>query len=146
SRRALTRSGLCTACCPAVAAYLRYPALSALSEQFVNPDQLVFRPEIDLDPAARALADDADACAEGEPQAFFGGARVHVHWLWRCRLGGRVRVASLLHHRFGLADREASGDDVAREPALLGAGGEGQQGACVAHRERARGDLGADFV
>ena len=62
-------------------------------------------PRIDLDAAARALADDADFCAEEELEAIFGRARVDVY-----RFGGRrfarwrAALDELFHQRLGLAN------------------------------------------
>ena len=49
-----------------------------LGELFEKANQLVFRPEIDLDTAPLALADDADAGAEDETELFLGCPCVNV--------------------------------------------------------------------
>src|SRR5437762_13218112 len=59
-------------------------SLSPLGELFVDTNQLVFGSEVDLDPAARAVPDDAHACAEEEFEFLFRSTCVHVH-----RFGGR---------------------------------------------------------
>ena len=119
-----------------------------LGQVLVDPLQLVFVRERDLDgpPLPRAL--DLDRRAEREAQLLFGGARVDV--LLRgvgCALSApRLASSVLLDERFGLAHRQAARDDVARDAALIGLGGERHDGARVAHRQRAGRDFAAHLV
>src|SRR5687767_4752608 len=77
-------------------------ALSLLRKLLVDPVQLVLVAKVDLETAALALADDADAGAQCEAEPLFGGTRVHVFLLFGLFRRRRDRA---LHQDFGLADR-----------------------------------------
>src|SRR6185503_15544055 len=85
-----------------------------------NPNQFGFRSEIDFDPPFLALAHDSDPGAEEQTQALFGRPRVDIDRLRLLfdRLAG-FAFDDLPDQRFGFADRQAPGDDVARQPPLI---------------------------
>src|SRR5262249_41013140 len=58
----------------------RADSLLPACDLIVNPNQLVFRCEFDLDAAARPMADDPHSCAQDDAEALFGGACVNVNW------------------------------------------------------------------
>src|SRR2546427_180129 len=65
---------------------LRQVGVSALvGNLFVNPDQFVFRPKVDLNAPPRAPANDAHARAKQQPQPVLRRPRVDISWE---RLGG----------------------------------------------------------
>ena len=80
---------------------------------------------------------------EGEAQPIFGRAGVHI--LDRLRLGS-ARLLRLADQRFGLANRERTGNDVAREAQLDRLVANPEQGARVSHRQRARREVRAHFL
>src|ERR1700730_8603914 len=90
-------------------------SLRTAGQLLVNPDELILGPEIDLDPAARTVADDADAGAEGEAQPVFRRARVDIDRPGLpCRGRRLTGVGNLLDQRLGLPHRQVLRDDVPR--------------------------------
>ena len=71
------------------------PALLCVSQLVKQADQLILGSEIDLNPAAFSLPDDADAGAKQKTQLFFGGAGVDVDRAAFTGSGGGFRCSAI---------------------------------------------------
>ena len=94
----------------------------------------------------RAPSNDADARPEEESQTVFRRPRMDIGRGRLRRRPGLRAFDALLDQRLGFADRQVTGDHIARDAQDVRLAGERQKRAGVAHREAARRDFVPDFA